>query len=176
MSLSVTKNQQQNNFNPLKWAAVGAAAGYVAKDLLPLTKTEKEHYQFDEFLMDRKSSVRKAVDQEVETIREIIKHGTNDIGYDTYVKFVDPPKDAAGRAQYIKDVVSKLPDDAKATFERLRKHVGERVHEVKKTHDFMFNTAVKKLRPTASYVLIGALISTGAAFVSHVLSKMFNTP
>lgn len=175
MSISVTKNQQQNNFNPLKWTVAGAAAGYIAKDALPLTKAEKEHYQFDEFITDRKSAVRKAVAQELIPLREIVKNGTQDKGYDAYIKFVDPPKDAAGRAKYLNEVASKLPDDARATFERLRKQVGEKVHEVKRTHDFMYRAAIKKLRPTISYVLIGSLIATGAAFVSYVLSKMSNS-
>ncbi len=175
MSISVTKNQQQNSFNPFKWAVAGAAAGYIAKDLMPISKAEKEYFQFDQFITDRKSSVKNAVAQELDNIREIIKHGTTDEGYDAYVKFVDPPKNAQGREEYIKDVVSKLPDDARATFERLRRQVDEKVREVKKTHNFMFEAAIKKLRPAAGYAFVGALLSTGAAFVSYVLSKMANT-
>lgn len=175
MSICVTKNQQQNNFNPLKWAVAGAAAGYIAKDLMPLTKAEKEYYQFNNFMMDKRSAVKDAVNRELIPIREIIKRGTSDKGYDAYVKFVDPPKKAEARARYINEVVSKLPDEARATFERLNKQVTEKVHEVKKTQDFIYKSVVKQLRPVFNYVAIGALIATGAAFVSHVLSKMSNS-
>ncbi|MBQ2871716.1 hypothetical protein IJE86_08445 [bacterium] len=170
MSISVTKNQE--NFNPLKWAAYGATAGYIAKDLVPVTNAEKEHYQFEQFITDRKTSVRSAVDKELAAVKDVIKKGTTDAGYDTYVKFIEPPKTAEERAKYLSEVVSKLPDEAKETFYKLKNQVDEKVRAVKKSHNFMYDAAIKKMRPVASYMLIGSMITTGAAFVTHVLSKM----
>lgn len=174
MSISVTKNQE--NFNPFKWAACGAAAGWIVKDALPVTEFEREHYQYDQFKLDRKASVRSAVDKELIAIREVIAKGTDDAGYDTYVRFIDPPKTAEERSRYLSEVVEKLPDTAKATFFRLKNQVDERVREVKANNDFMFDSSIKRMRPTASYVLVGALLTTGAAFVTYVLSKMSTNP
>ncbi len=173
MSISVTKNQQ-NNFNPLKWATYGAIGGYVAKDVLPLTKAEKEHYQFEQFVTDRKASVKNAVDQELKAVKDIIANGTKDQGYDLYLKYVEIGKKQPDRSDFLK-ALKNQPDNVVATFQRLRSQVDEKVRELKKSHNFMYEAAVKKLRPAAGYIFVGALISTGAAFVTHVLSKMSST-
>ena len=73
MSISVTKNQE--NFNPFKYATYGAMAGYIAKDLVPVTDAEKEHYQFEQFVTDRKTSVRSAVQKELNAVKDVIKKG-----------------------------------------------------------------------------------------------------
>ncbi len=171
MSVSVTKIQQQNNFNPTRWAIAGALGGYIAKDLLPITKAEKEHYQFDEFVIDRKRSVREAVAEELEAIRKIVANGTQDKGYDAYLKYVSIGKNNEAREGFMKELET-LPENAQATFTRLRTMVDQKVRDVKKSHNFIFEAAIKRYRPLLRYVFIGALLATGAAFVKYVLSKM----
>lgn len=173
MSISVTKNNTQNNFNPLKWTACGAAAGYIAKDVLPLSKSEKEYYQFDQFLIDRKSSVKNAVEQELEAIREIIKSGTQDKGFETYLEYVKIAKQPDAKEKFLNNLAA-LPENAQATFNRLKSQVDNKVKELKKSHNFMYESAIKRLRPVSGYVIVGAILGTGIAFVSYVLSKMFS--
>ena len=94
MSISVTKKQE--NFSPLKWAALGAATGCVVRDLHPITDAEKKYFEYDKFLLDRKKSVRETVDEEIKILRNTVK--LPNLGYDTYEKFVYPPKSLDGRA------------------------------------------------------------------------------
>ena len=171
MSISVTKNQE--NFSPLKWAALGAAAGCIARDTHPITNAEKTYFEYDKFLIDRKKPVRETVEEEIKILKNTVK--LPDLGYDTYVKFVYPPKNKPERDKFLSEVYDKLPDDAKLTFDRLRNHVDKRVREVKKHHEFVFEALIKKSRPIFNYAFIGALIATGAAFVTHVISKMSNS-
>lgn len=172
MPINVTKNQtQQNSFTPVKWAAYGALAGYIAKNQLPVSKTEKEHYQFDQFIIDRKASVKSSVEQELEAVREIIKNGTTDKGYDAYLEYVKIGKDTEARKNFLQRLET-LPENAQITFERLKSQVDNKVRELKKSHNFMFDAAVKKCRPTSGYLIVGALLGLGAAFVTYVLSKM----
>ena len=172
MPIQATKNTHQNNtFNPLKWTLGGAVAGYVAKNQLPLTKAEKEHYQFDQFILDRKASVKNAVEQELEAVREIIKNGTADKGYDAYLRYVEIGKNMEARSVFLKGL-ENLPEAARDTFERLKSQVDTKVREIKKSQNFMYDAAVKKCRPTFGYIAVGAILATGAAFVAHVLSKM----
>ena len=171
MSISVTKKQE--NFSPLKWAALGAATGCVVRDLHPITDAEKKYFEYDKFLLDRKKSVRETVDEEIKILRNTVK--LPNLGYDTYEKFVYPPKSKAEREKFLKEFYDKLPEDAKNTFNNLRNHVDKRVREVKKHHDFVFEALIKKGRPLFNYAFIGGLIATGAAFVTHVISKMSNS-
>ena len=172
MAIRVTKNNpQQNRFNPLKWAVCGAVAGYVAKNQLPISQAEKDHYQFEQFIIDRKASVKSAVEQELEAIRAIIKNGTKDAGYDAYLRYVEIGKNKEARAEFLKGL-ENLPETAKDTFERLRSQIDTKVRELKKSQNFMYNASIKQCRPTTGYIAVGAILATGAAFVTHVLSKM----
>ena len=141
---------------------------------LPLSKSEKEYYQFDQFLIDRKSSVKSAVEQELEAIREIIKNGTNDKGFDAYLEYVKIAKQPEAKENFMKKLAT-LPENAQATFERLKSQVDNKVKDLKKSHNFMYESAIKRLRPVSGYVIVGAILGMGVAFVSYVLSKMFST-
>lgn len=172
MSISVTKNQE--NFSPLKWAALGAVAGCVIKDLHPVTKPEKEYYEYDEFLGNRKTAVRSMVYKEIEQFKTILGNKFNQEGHDAYVSYIKPPKSKEAREEYIKTVYAKLSDEAKTAFDILENHVTPKVKEFKKHQDFLFDALIKKNRSTATYAVIGSLITTGAAFITYVISKMSN--
>ena len=172
MSISVTKNQE--NFSPLKWAAVGAAAGCIVKDLHPVTKMEKDYYEYDEFIGNRKNAVRSMVYEEIAQFKNILGDKFNQQGHDAYVAYIQPPKSKAAREEYLKNVYDKLPEEAKVAFDKLRDHVTPKVREFKKQQDFLFEALIKKNRSTATYAVIGGLITTGAAFITYVISKMSN--
>ncbi len=174
MSISVTKNQNtQHTFNPLKWTIAGAAAGYITKDVLPVAQFEKDHYKYDEFLAERKADVKRMVNEQIEEIKAVKAKGGVDAGYDTYLKFVDNTT-AETRKQILQEA-EQLPQAAKTTFFRLKNQVDESVRAHKKNMNFMFDSVVKRLRPTVHYVAIGALLATGAAFIGHAISKMAHT-
>ena len=93
----------------------------------------------------------------------------------TYVKFVRTTKNKVERDKFLEEFYEPLPKVQKEVFDSLRARVDERAREVKKRYNFVFESMIKKTRPLFTYVLIGALVSTGAAFVTHVISKMSNS-
>ncbi len=171
MSISVTKKQE--NFSPLKWAAVGAAAGCIVKDVHPITQSERDFYEYDEAA--RKKAVRSMVDAEIAEFKNILGNKFNKEGHDAYVSYIKPPKSKEAREEYIKTVYAKLSEEAKVAFDILRNHVDPKVRAFKKQQAFMFEALVKKNRSTATYAIIGGLITTGAAFITYVISKMSNS-
>lgn len=173
MSISVTKNQE--NFSPLKWAALGATAGCIIRDVHPITEGEKKYYEYDQYVVGRKEAVREMIKAEIPDFKNVLGNKYDQLGYDTYVRYVDPPKSAVDRDTFLKTVYAKLPDEAKATFDILSKHVETKIDELKKQQDFVYESLIKRNRSIATYAFIGGLITTGAAFITYVISKMSNS-
>lgn len=173
MSISVTKNQE--NFSPLKWAAAGAAAGCVVKELHPITEMEKDYYEYNQFELDRKEFTRKIIKAETPKFKTLLGDCYNQEGYDAFIKYIDPPKPSEQRELYKKTVYPKLSEDAQKAFDVLQKHVISKVDEIKKQQRFVYDACIKFKRPLAAYAFIGGLITTGAAFIAYVISKMSNS-
>ena len=173
MSISVTKNQE--NFSPLKWAALGAVAGCVVKDMHPVTEAEKDYYEYDKYVVNRKDTVRRMIKSEIPEFKNILGNKFNQEGYDAFIKLVEPPKSAPDREAYIKSTYAKLSEEAKTAFDILFKHIETQKDELKKQQDYVFEALIKKNRSIATYAFVGGLITTGAAFITYVISKMSNS-
>lgn len=173
-----TQNQhkENNSFSPLKWATVGALAGYIVKNELPITEYEKEHLQFDDNIAKSNNSIKTAVQEEIDAIRKVIagKKG-RDEGYDLFLKYTDKNTDDAAKAKILKTVAKKSPK-IKITFEDLMRQVRSKSEEVEAAVRISLNSTTNRMRPYTSYVGIGALLVTSAAFVWHVLSRMASEP
>lgn len=173
MSISVTKNQE--NFSPLKWAGIGAVAGCVVKEMHPITESEKKYYDYDKYVVRRKAATREMIEQEIPNFKSILGNKFNQEGYDAYIKLIDPPKASLERDAYHKKVYPTLSDNAKKAYDILSSHVIGKIDELKSQQDFIYDALIRKNRSLATYAFVGGLITTGAAFITYVISKMSNS-
>lgn len=171
MSISVTKNYEQNTFNPIKWGLYGAGLGVIARSLIPVTN--QEDTIFSEVMAKRKSVVRDKVSAELAEIKKNMQNASIDEkpAYDMYLRYSDPNLDKALRPS-IEEEASRLPEIARRKFNELKKHIDAKVAEAKYIHNFISRAVIKEGRSLFNFVSIGALLSVGIAFVSYVLSKM----
>lgn len=161
---AVQQNENRSNVfaSVLKATAVGGMAGYVSKHTLPLTQEELHDIPYRSILNSARKDTNKA------TIAKFNALESRTLAQDTFIKMIDE-KNFKKSVEIAEDALKVNGADVANEFKGIIKIVNEQSKAVAKNITSSFHKMIKCKRPTAAFVVPGAILG----FVSGAVYNAF---
>jgi metal-dependent amidase/aminoacylase/carboxypeptidase family protein len=165
---AIQSNENDNLSTVVKASAVGAALGYASKYVLPITTQEREDKNYHETIKIAREQSKKLKGEFIEEIRNIPNRS---LAQDQFLKIVDVDKPVI-KPSIIKEAMAKLggTDSVNAIeFKNILARMNETAIKRANTIISVYEGYVKRIRPTAPFVVAGALTGLFAGVTHNIL-------
>ncbi len=154
-------------------AAIGAAAGYVAKYVQPLAPQEKNNPEYKREINRINEMRHQYTPRTKEYLNDIKAKGKLSLAEDTFVKMFDGMKDGEKLKHgtirnALKKIMEKNPAEV-IEFRNICRDSSMKAQKIAKESIHAFNLATKDFRPTSFFVITGSIIGAFIALAHDVL-------
>jgi hypothetical protein len=155
-----TNDNKRKNASYLKAITIGGASGYVLKHILPITPQEKDE-RYSLFLHDLKRQTRDAKLKEIGAIRN---SQTRTLAEDAFISLIDKKEITVSK-------VREIPEPTASSVLKIIAQVNEHGRIAKETAKEVFTAVTKHIRPTTTFLGMGAGVAVATAFVYNTLGR-----
>ena len=170
MAVSAIQNNKNNSSTSyIGAAAIGIGTAYISRDLIPLTKAEKDD-QYKASLREIKAKVSQSMLEEAEALA---KSERKNKAAEAFIKIYEAgdktTKYANIRKMFLE--IKKLDKSLKNDVISIIDGIKDNARLLKREQERVLKAGIKDLRPIAPFVAFGAVVGLAIALVSNIKKK-----